>query len=46
MNKPERREGDGAGSVAQRWLWFAALWLLGVGVVSVIAFAIRALILP
>jgi hypothetical protein len=30
----------------RRWLWFAALYLAGIGTLGVIAFAIRAVLLP
>jgi hypothetical protein len=32
--------------LAQRLLWFAALWLGGVGTVSIVAFALRLWIAP
>ena len=32
--------------LAQRLLWFAALWLSGVGTVAVISFALRLWIAP
>ena len=42
----EGRAPDPApGSLARRLLWFGALWLCGVSVVTVVAYAIRAVIL-
>lgn len=32
-------------SWGKRWLWFVGLWVAGVGLVSIVAFAIRSLIL-
>jgi hypothetical protein len=32
--------------LAQRLLWFAALWLCGVGTVSIVAFGLRLWIAP
>jgi len=33
------------GTLLQRWLWFGALWFAGVSTVSIVAYAIRAMIL-
>jgi hypothetical protein len=45
------RNGDGPSEpnprpLAQRLLWFAALWLGGVGTVSIVAFGLRLWIAP
>jgi hypothetical protein len=32
--------------LAQRLLWFAALWLVGVGTVAVVAFGLRLWLMP
>jgi hypothetical protein len=39
-----RREPQQPASLAARLLWFAALWLAGVGAVALLAFLIRALL--
>lgn len=31
---------------AKKWMWFVALWVGGVATVTVVAYAIRLLILP
>lgn len=42
MADPRERGGKARGGLAQRLLWFAALWLAGVGVVALLALVIRA----
>ena len=41
-----RSTGTGAGTTARRLLWFGALWLAGVGTVSIVAWLVRLVIAP
>ncbi|MGB3865754.1 MAG: DUF2474 domain-containing protein [Xanthobacteraceae bacterium] len=41
-----RRDDDTPLSLPRRLLWFAALWLGGVGAVTVVAFGLRLWIAP
>lgn len=34
------------GKAPRKWLWFAGLWLAGVGAVTLLAYGLRAILLP
>ncbi len=44
-HKPERQEGDSPLPFAKRIGWFILLWCLGLSVIGVISYSIRAVIL-
>lgn len=47
MTSPTARESESrSGKLSQRLFWFGALWLVGVVTVTVVAYAIRAMIMP
>ena len=42
MPRPEQKPRP----LAERMLWFAGLWLLGVGTVAIVAYVLRLWIMP